>query len=106
MPIAVGVGLEEDGARCVFRGICGDSEGSGEVGEMENGFRKEEVLEGIEGGLTRGGPIPREVFLGEVEEGASDIGVVGDELSVEIGETKERANVFHLGWCGPICDAI
>ena len=106
VPVTIGIGLEEDGARCVFRGIHGYSEGSGEVGEVKNGFGEEETFEGVEGGLTRGRPVPGEVFLGEVEERASDVGVVRDESLVEIGEAKERANVFHLSWCGPICDAI
>ena len=52
------------------------------------------------------GPIPREVFLGEVEERARDIGVIRDEASVEIGEAKERANIFHLGWSRPTCDSV
>ena len=39
-------------------------------------------------------------------KGASYIGVAGDESSVKIGETKERANVLHFGWCRPTCDAI
>ena len=106
MPIAVGVGLEEDGTRCVFRGVCGNSEGGGEVGEVKDGFGEEETFEGIKRGLARRGPVPGEVLLGEVEERASDIGVIGDESSVEIGETEERANIFHLSWCRPICDAV
>ena len=106
VPIAVGVGLEEDSARRVFRGVCGNSERGGEVGEVENGFGEEKKFEGIEGGLARRGPVPREVLLGEVKERASDVGVIGDESSVEVGETKERANIFHLSWCGPVCDAV
>ena len=106
VPVAIGVGLEEDGARRVFGSVHGDGEGGGEVWEVEDGFRKEETFEGVEGGLARRGPIPGEVFLGKVKEGASDVGVVGDEPSVEVGESKERANVFHLGWRGPVCDAV
>ena len=90
----------------MFRGVCGNSEGGREVGEVKDRLGEEEMFEGIKGGLARGGPVPGEVLLGEVEERASDIGVIGDESSVEIGETKERANVFHLGWCRPICDAV
>ena len=106
MPIAVGVGLEEDGARCVFRGVSGNGEGGGEVREMKDGFGEEETFEGIERSLARRGPVPGEVLFCEVKEGTSDIGIVRDESSVEIGETKERANIFHLSWCGPTCDAI
>ena len=73
---------------------------------MENGFGEEEAFEGIEGGLARRGPVPGEVLLGEIEEGAGDVGVVRDEASVEIGEAKERANIFHLGWGRPACNPI
>ena len=44
MPVAVRVGLEEDGARRMFRGVRGDGEGSGEVREVKDGLRKEEAL--------------------------------------------------------------
>ena len=106
MPIAVGVGLEEDGTRRMFGGVRGNGEGGGEVRKVKDGFGEEEAFERVKGGLTGGGPIPWEVLLGEVEEGASDVRVVRDESSVEIGETKERANIFHLGWCGPTCNAV
>ena len=66
MPIAIGVGLEEDGARRVFRGVRGDREGGREVGEVEDGFGEEEMFEGVEGGLASRGPVPREVLFGEV----------------------------------------
>ena len=44
MPIAVGIGLEEDGARSVLRGVGGDGEGLGKVGEVEDRMRQEELL--------------------------------------------------------------
>ena len=106
MPVTVGVGLEEDGTGRVFGCIGGNGEGGGEIGEVEDGLCKEETFEGLKGGLASGGPVPREILLSEVEERAGDIGIVRDELSVEIGEAKERANVLHLSWCGPICNAI
>ena len=106
MPIAVGVGLKEDGTRRVFGGVRGDGEGGGEVGEVKDGFGEEEVFEGVKGGLARRRPVPGEVLLGKVEEGASDVGVVGDESTVEVGEPEERVNIFHLGRHRPVCDAV
>ena len=106
MPIAVGVGLEENGARRMFRDICGNGKGGGEVREVKDRFREEEAFEGFEGGLARRGPVPGEVLLGEVEERAGDIGIIGNESSVEIGEAKERANVFHLGRGWPTCNPV
>ena len=90
----------------MFGSVRGDGKGGGEVREVKDGFRKEEAFEGAEGGLARRGPIPGEVLLGEVEEGAGDVGIVGDESAVEIGEPKERANIFHLSWRRPVCNAV
>ena len=106
MPVAVGVGLEEDGARRMFGGVRGDGKGGREVREVKDGFREEEAFERVEGGLARRGPIPGEVLLGKVKEGASDVRVVGDEPTVKVGKSKERANVLHLSWCGPVCNAV
>ena len=106
MPVTVGVSLEEDSAGRVFRRIGGNGERGREVGEAEDWFGEEEVFKRIEGRLTRRGPIPGEVLLGEVKEGTGDVGIVGDESSVEVGEPKERANVFHLGRSRPTCDSI
>ena len=106
MPVTVGVSLEENGARHMLRGVRGDGKRGREVREVKDGFGEEETLEGVKGGLTRRGPVPGKILLGEVEEGASDVGIVRDKSSEEIGEAKERANIFHLSWCGPIRDAI
>ena len=86
--------------------ISGNGERGREVGEVKDRFGEEEEFKGVERGLARGGPVPQEVFLGKVEERASDVGVVGDEALVEIGEAKERANIFHLGWSRPIRNSI
>ena len=56
--------------------------------------------------MAGGGPVPREVLLGEVEEGASDVGLIRDEASIEIGEAEERANIFHIGWGRPTCNSV
>jgi len=98
VPVAVRVGLEENPSRRGFRGIGGNGERCREVWEMEDWFRQEEGFEGVEGFLAGGGPVPLEVFLGEVNEGTGDVRIVRDESSVEIGEAKERAYV--LDFCG------
>ena len=103
MPVAIGVSLEENSTGRMFRHVSGNGERGGEVGEVENGFREEETLKGIERGLAGGGPVPSKVLLGEIKKGASYVGVVGNKVSVEIGEAEERANVFHLGWGRPAC---
>ena len=100
MPVTIGVCLEEDGTRGVFEGVSCDGEGGGKVWEVENWFQQEEGFEGVKGGLAGRRPVPREVFLGEVNERSGDIGVVWNELSVEIGKAKEGSDIFNLfgGW--------
>ena len=73
---------------------------------MEDGLREEETFEGVEGRLTRRGPVPGKVLLGEVEERTGDVGVVRDKASIEIGKSKEGANIFHLGWGRPTRDSV
>jgi len=81
--------LEKDSPGCAFGGVGGDGEGCREVREMEDWFRQEKGFKGVEGGLASGGPVPLEVLFGEVDEGTGDIGVVGDESTIKIGEAKE-----------------
>ena len=73
MPVSIGVGLKEDSARRVFGSVGGNYEGGGEVRKVKDRFREEEAFQGVEGGLTRGGPIPSQILLGEVDQGTSDI---------------------------------
>ena len=65
-------------------------------------MREEKLLELVKGLLISGSPIPAVVFLGEVEEGAGNCGVVGDELTIEVSETKEGSYIldFGRGWPG------
>ena len=89
MPVTIGVGLEEDGTRGVLGSIGGDGEGFGEVREVKDRAREEELFEFVKGSLASGGPIPAIVFLSEVQEGAGDGGVIGDEPTVEVSKAKE-----------------
>ena len=41
------------------------------------------------------------VFLDKVEEGAGNSGIVGDELTIEIGKAKERTYILDFGWGQP-----
>ena len=47
-----------------------------------------------------------EIFLGEVDERTSDVGVVGDESSIEIGEAKEGAYVLDFSGGRPFGDSV
>ena len=73
---------------------------------MEDGLREEEAFKGVEGRLTRGQPVPGEVFLGKINEGMGNVGVVRNKVLIEIGEDKEGANVLYLGWSRPACNSV
>ena len=64
------------------------------------------MFQGVEGGLTRGGPVPGQVFLCEVDQGVGNIRVIRDKSLVKVGEAKERVNIlgFSGGW--PACDTV
>ena len=44
VPVPIGVSLEEDGPRCILRGISGNGKGGGKVGKMKNRFGEEEMF--------------------------------------------------------------
>ena len=45
-----------------------------------------DVMKGIKGSLLEGAPGPGLVFFGEGSEGSDDVGVIGDELPIEVGK--------------------
>ena len=63
---------------------------------MKDRLRQEQGFEGVEGGLASGGPAPRQVLLGEINEGSGNIGVVRNKASEEVGEAKERSDIFDF----------
>ena len=89
MPITVRIGLEKNSTQGVFQGISGNGKGFGEILEVEDRARKEELFQLIKGLLTSRSPIPVIVFLCEVQERAGDHGVVRDKLMIEIDKAKE-----------------
>ena len=82
-----GIALDD----CVVRGIEMDKDwGSGECG-----------FERLEGLLSSGIPPERDVLSGESGQGHDDFGVVVDEATLEIGESKKRLDVTNGARCGP-----
>jgi hypothetical protein len=67
---------------------------------------KETCFEVFKGFIT--GFIPREnySFLGQVNEGLSDVGVVRDEVSIEVAETQKGLYFFNRSRYWPISDSI
>ena len=55
------------------------------------------MFEGLKGGLASRGPVPCQVFLGKVDEGAGDIGVVGNGSTIKISKAEEGASLTLVG---------
>ena len=89
VPVSIDVCLEEYASRGVLGCIGGNGEGGREVWELENGLEGERLFKGGEGGVARFIPFPGMRFLGEIEEGACGVGVVGDKASIEIGKSED-----------------
>jgi len=106
VPILIRVSLEEDSSGCMLGGIRGDGEGGREIGEVKDWFQQEEGFKSVEGGLAGRGPVPLEILFGQIDEGAGDIGVVGDESPIEVCKAEERAHIFDLGGSGPFGDSV
>ena len=73
---------------------------------MEDGSREEEPFKLIEGLLTSWGPVPAIVFLGQIQEGVSDGGIVGYEPTIEVGKAEERPYILDFSRGGPGSDAV
>ena len=64
------------------------------------------LFKGSESQLALIGEVPSGTILGEACEWHSDFGVSINEVSVEVGKTKERLNVFDLPGFRPILDNL
>ena len=73
---------------------------------MEDRFQQKEGFEVVEQSLACRGPFPREVFLGEVDEGSGNVGVVRDEMTVEVCKAEEGSDVFDFLRSWPAGDPI
>ena len=70
----------------------------------ENGGRTECVLQGVERELSFFCPGEGGVFAREASEGSDDLGVIVDKTSIEVGETKEGLDRFHVVRSWPVSD--
>ncbi|KIO07408.1 hypothetical protein M404DRAFT_137067 [Pisolithus tinctorius Marx 270] len=72
----------------------------------ENRSRAEGILQVEESGVALLGKVPRSTLSHEASEWNDDVGVVINESSVEICETKERLDVLHLPQLRPVADCL
>ena len=97
MEITICVSLHKYGTCGKQRHVGHEVERSGYVRNSENGGRGENFFKRVKGSLLRRRPSPRDVFLSESGKRSDDVGVVGDEFSVEVGKAQERSNAFNGG---------
>ena len=50
--------------------------------------------------------VPRHIFVSEVCKGHCDLGVLRDEMMIEVCKPEERLNVFDLSRFGPILNCL
>ena len=60
-----------------------------------------QLLEGCFAAIT---PVELGVFLGQIDERSGEVGVVGDEVAIEIAYAKERSDVFDFRGGRPFRD--
>ncbi|KAG6876697.1 hypothetical protein C0993_001034 [Termitomyces sp. T159_Od127] len=88
-----------EGVELGAKGVALKDDGEGGVEVVEDGSGGEGFLEEGEYTLAPAVPVPRGVLPCEPVEGFGDLGVVINELAVEIGKTKEGLHlVYTLGW--------
>ena len=73
---------------------------------MEDGGGKECSLQGIERQLAGRRPIPFGGGSGEPSERDRDVGIRGDETTIEVAEAEVRLNVLDLPRDRPILDGL
>ncbi|KIN96033.1 hypothetical protein M404DRAFT_164424 [Pisolithus tinctorius Marx 270] len=72
----------------------------------ENGSGAEGILQAEESGAALLAKVPRSTLSREASEWSDDVGVVINESSIEICETKERPDVSHLLRLRPVADCL
>ncbi|KIO02106.1 hypothetical protein M404DRAFT_148495 [Pisolithus tinctorius Marx 270] len=72
----------------------------------ENRSGAEGILQVEESGAALLRKVPRSTLSREASEWNDDVGVVINESSIEICETKERLDVSHLLWLRPVVDCL
>ena len=89
MKVTIGVFLHENHASSKERYISQEGEWFRDIRDGEDWGGGEELFEGIKCMLLKRTPSPGLVFLGEGSKGGDNVGVIRDELLIEIGKAKE-----------------
>ena len=72
----------------------------------EDWSRSEGLLQEVESRVTIIGEVPRSIFAGKSCEGNDDVGVVMNEATVEVCESKERLDVLNFLQFQPVRNGL
>ena len=61
-------------------------------------------MQGVESFLLRFSPRPRVVLSGEEDNGCDNVGVIANELAIEVCKAKEGIYSLDQGWGIPVSD--
>ncbi|KIO05145.1 hypothetical protein M404DRAFT_141637 [Pisolithus tinctorius Marx 270] len=102
----VGAGDQQNASNGIVGGVSFHCKRSIRDPMSENGSRAEGILQAEESRAALLGKVPRSTLSREVSEQDDDVGVVINESSIEICETKERLDVSHLPRLRPVADCL
>ena len=88
-------------ARGKEESISHDEKGASSIWNGENRGRGEELTKVVKGTLLESSPNPRLVLFGKECKRVDNVGVIRDELLIEICEAKEGTDSFDGGGSFP-----
>ena len=93
-------------SNCVVGGVSFDDEGRIRLIVGKDGSCREGYFEGIKRMPTLLGKVPRGVLLGEPSEGNHNVGVIINELMVEVGEAQKGLDILYLSELRPVANGL
>ncbi|KIN96514.1 hypothetical protein M404DRAFT_162744 [Pisolithus tinctorius Marx 270] len=102
----VGAGDRQNASNGIVGGIGFNCKWSIRNPVSENRSGAEGILQVEESGVALLGKVPRSTLSHEASEWNNNVGVVINESSVEVCETKERLDILHLLQFRPVVDCL
>ena len=96
--------MHENSACSEEESISHDEKGARGVWNGENRGRGEDLTKVVKGVLLESFPNPRLVLFGKERKGIDDVGVIKDELLIEICEAEKETDSFDRGGGFPCID--
>ena len=96
----------KDTGNCVVGGVGFDDEGRIGLIVGKDGSCREGYFEGIERTPTLLGKVPRGILSGEPSEGNHNVGVIINELTVEVGEAQKGLDILYPSGLRPVADGL